>query len=205
MPDEPVSACLRLFLAIAVPPAVCGEIARAQDQLRRHSPPGAIRWTRPDQFHLTLKFLGDVLAGQVDALKASVATVCAGFPALQLSADGLGFFPGVEKPRVVWTGTREDTGRLADLQRQLEAAMQPFAPTEKAGPFTGHITLGRFKPGHHTLPPRLMERVTMLPARHFGDWLAGSVELVRSELTATGARHTPLASFPLGALAPQWV
>ena len=104
MSDENSPAFLRLFIAIAVPPDVQKEIGRAQGQLRRSVPPGAIRWTRPDQFHVTLTFLGDVPAAQVAALEKSVSGVCAGFPALRLSANGVGFFPSEQKPRVIWAG-----------------------------------------------------------------------------------------------------
>ena len=173
------------------------EIARAQSQLRRHAPPGAIRWTRPEQFHVTLKFLGDVPAAQVAALKESVSKVCTGFPALPLAAHGIGFFPGAQKPRVIWAGANDDSGQLAELFRQLDEALRPFAPAEKPQRFTGHITLGRFKPGHHCSISKLLERAAVLRDRHFGDWRAGAVEIVRSELTSTGALHMPLASFAL--------
>ena len=99
--DEPTSAFLRLFIALAIPQNVQKEIGRAQSQLQRSSPPGAVRWTRPEQFHVTLKFLGDVPAAQVEALKVSVSGVSAGFPPLQLSAHGIGFFPNIQRPRVV--------------------------------------------------------------------------------------------------------
>jgi 2'-5' RNA ligase len=197
MTDDPPAPFLRLFIALAVPPDVRQEIARAQGQLRRHSPPGAIRWTQPDQFHVTLKFLGDVPAAQVAALKESVSKVCTGFPALPLAAHGIGFFPGAQKPRVIWAGANDDSGQLAELFRQLDEVMRPFAPAEKPQRFTGHITLGRFKPGHHGAISKLLERAAVLRDRHFGDWRAGAVEIIRSELTSTGAVHLPLASFAL--------
>jgi 2'-5' RNA ligase len=195
--SDHLSPFLRLFIAIAIPLEVRKEIGRAQGQLRRSSPPDAIRWTRPEQFHITLKFLGDVPAKQVEALKVSVSTVCAGFPALKLSAHGIGFFPSAHKPRVIWAGAEDDGGQLADLHRRMDQAVQPFAPTEVTDRFIGHITLGRFKPGHHAAIPKLLERATVLRRRHFGDWLAVEVQIVRSELTSTGAMHTPFASYPL--------
>lgn len=188
---------LRLFIALAVPPEVRREIARAQGQLRRHSPPGAIRWTQPDQFHVTLKFLGDVPAAQADALKPAVAKICTGFPALRLAAHGIGFFPNRQTPRVIWVGANGVSGQLAELYRQMAVAMEPFAPSEKPEKFTGHITLGRFKPGFHAAIPKLIERAAVLRGRHFGDWRADAVEIIRSELTSAGALHLPFAAFAL--------
>ena len=62
-----------------------------------------------------------------------------------------------------------------------------------------HITLGRFKPGHHEAIPKLMELAAGLRARRFGDWQAQEVEIVRSELRSDGAEHVTMASFKLEA------
>ena len=188
---------LRLFLALAVPPEVRQEIARTQGRLRRHSPPGAIRWTRPDQFHVTLKFLGDVPAEQMAALEKFLAPIGAACPALPLSARGIGFFPGAHQPRVIWVGTMDDQGRLSELHRQIDDALRRLAPAERPEKFTGHITLGRFKPGHHAAIPKLLELAAAYRDQHFGDWRAEAVELVRNELTSTGAEHAVMATFPL--------
>ena len=188
---------LRLFIAMAIPDAVRKEIWRAQSQLQRHAPPGAIRWTRPEQFHVTLKFLGDVPLEQIEPVEKSVAAVCGGFAPMQLTAHGIGFFPATYKPRVVWAGAAEATGRLVTLHRQIEAAMRPFAPAEPPERFTGHITLGRFKPGHRGSIGGMLERATILKNRQFGDWRVSDVDIVRSELTSLGSMHTLLCRFPL--------
>jgi 2'-5' RNA ligase len=191
------SGFLRLFIAIPVPEAVRAEIARAQGRLKRESPLGSVRWARPDQFHITLKFLGDVPVTQVDDLKKSVADVCAAAPALQLSARGIGFFPNELSPRVIWAGAHDDRGTLSDLHRMLDEALRCLEPKGKTEKFTGHITLGRFKPGHHATIPRIVNQAEFFRGRHFGDWRAGEVEIMRSDLTANGANHTSLASYSL--------
>jgi 2'-5' RNA ligase len=192
------SGFLRLFIALAVPPVVQREIGRAQGRLRRDSPPGCVRWTQPEQFHITLKFLGDVLAEQVAALEKTVAPICASVPAMQITARGLGFFPTVQKPRVIWAGAREEQGQLLKLQRQIDEALRWLAPAERPEKFTSHITLGRFKPGHHAAIPQLLALAADFREQPFGDWQAGEVELIRSDLTSVGATHTVLAAFPLG-------
>src|SRR5215469_9114285 len=104
MLEENQPAFVRLFIALAVPEDVRGEIARAQGQLKRSAPPGSIRWTRVEQFHLTLKFLGDFPSAQLEGLKKSVTKACADFAPIQLTAHGIGFFPNEKKPRVLWAG-----------------------------------------------------------------------------------------------------
>jgi 2'-5' RNA ligase len=197
MPMENPPAFLRLFIAIAIPPEVRQEIGRAQGRLKRNSPPGAIRWTRPEQFHVTLKFLGDVPSEHVAALKKSVNTVCSASPALRLSANGIGFFPNARKPRVIWIGAQDDCGQLSELHQRLEEALRWLDPATRPEKFTGHITLGRFKPGRPAAIQKLLELASNLHGHHFGDWQAREVEIVRSELTSVGATHLPIASFTL--------
>ena len=98
---------------------------------------------------------------------------------------------------MIWAGAEDNSGKLAELHRRLDEAMGPSAPVEKPEKFTGHITLGRFRPGRHAAIEKLLDRATVFRDRQFGEWQAGTVEIVRSELTATGAMHTPLASCPL--------
>jgi 2'-5' RNA ligase len=197
MPDENQPAFLRLFIALAVPAAVRDEIARAQGRLKRCAPPGLVRWTRPEQFHLTLKFLGDMPSAQLEALKASVTQACSEVSPIQLAAGGVGFFPSPKKPRVVWAGVRDAGGALAALHQRIHAVGLPFSPADASERFSGHITLGRFKPGHRGTMQALLERAENLSARNFGDWLANDVEIIRSELTPNGAMHTPVCVCPL--------
>lgn len=197
MTNENLPPFLRLFIAISVPPELRAEIGRVQAKLRRHSPPGVISWARLEQFHITLKYLGDVPVAHVSEMQECVSLACSGFPVLRLSARGVGFFPSAHKPRVVWVGAEDLGGQLARLHRRIDEAMRPFAPAERSRPFTGHITLGRFKPGRHASIKALMQRAAVLHNFHFGDWLAEEVVIVRSELTSAGAIHSPLKSFSL--------
>ena len=187
MPEEQSPPFLRLFLAIAVPPAVRQEIARAQNRLRRDAPPGVLRWIRPDQFHVTVKFLGDVPSVQLEDLLQSVSKVCREFPAMSLSARGIDFFPDQRRPRVIWVPAGDPGGHLAALHQKMDAALRVFAASDSRRCFAGHITLGRFKPGLRLVMDKVFGHIQKLDGRHFGDWRAGELEIVRSTLTAGGA------------------
>lgn len=191
---------LRLFIALAIPDEVRVAIGRAQSRLRRESAPGAVRWTPADQFHITLKFLGDVPAEQLAAVQAALEPVCAGSPALALSVRGIGFFPHFRAPRIMWAGAQDERREMPELASRIDKALrwlEPSAPPEK---FVAHVTLGRIKPGHHAAIPRLVEMAEGFRDRSFGEWLTREVELVRSELTPLRATHTVVGRFALNVI-----
>ena len=198
--DKPTER-LRLFVAVPIPGAVRDEMARAQGELRELAPRQAVRWTPPEQFHLTLKFLGDVAAERVDALIESVGAVCRTARPLRLRAQGIGFFPDDRHPRVIWAGIEDETGGLAGLQKQIEMAARPFEERteEVSEKFSGHATLGRFKKYRRGDLEDMLRRAEALGSLAFGEWTAKEIELVMSELCGDGARHATVAGFAVGA------
>jgi 2'-5' RNA ligase len=193
MPDRP----LRLFVAIPVPATIRDALARPVREFQALAPRGAVRWTNPEQIHLTLKFLGDVPASQVEALKKSVRMAAASHQAIALRAQGFGFFPNDRSPRVIWAGVVDPEDRLRELQKSVAEAVQPFTREPDGEGFTGHLTLGRFKSFHRREIRELMEHAGKMRDRPFGEWQAGEIQIIRSEMSVAGARHTVTAQFCL--------
>jgi RNA 2',3'-cyclic 3'-phosphodiesterase len=185
---------LRLFIALAIPEAVKAELEQAQADLRRGLPGPNVRWTRREQFHLTLKFLGDVEAARVESLGEALRGACQGFAPLRLRAEGVGGFPDLRYPRVLWTGVRDETEQLPRLQAVADLAGRDFTSEEKDERFTGHVTLARIKGIKRSEAEALAHLAAGLRERLFGQWTAYKIELLRSELSPRGARHTPLAA-----------
>ncbi len=184
---------LRLFLAIPIPEAVKLELTRLQEELRPLLPPQAVRWAKPEQFHLTLKFLGNVLVENVETLSKVAREVCSATLPLRLCAEGTGGFPNDISPRVFWIGIKSDDGRLHPFQQQLEAAVERFAEKQEAKNFAAHVTLARLE----RLRPDAVEKF-MMQARtdkRFGKWTATEVELIESKLGQDGALHAILDVF----------
>jgi 2'-5' RNA ligase len=197
MADDSSTEKLRLFVAIPMPETVRNEITGVQRELRRLVSHDAIRWTKPEQFHLTLRFLGDVPAERVAALQEAVNSVCRASPALHLRAQGTGFFPNARSPRVIWAGVNDGEGRLADLQKKIEGAVQPFTKEPGTERFAGHVTVGRVKILKRHEIEELAAHAQAVKDRLFGEWTAGEVELIRSDLSPGGACHTLLAAICL--------
>jgi 2'-5' RNA ligase len=187
----------RLFIAVTLPDEVKAKIEAAQAELRRALPGPGARWTRREQFHLTLKFLGDVDASRVQPLEEAVHAACRGFGALHLRAEQIGFFPDLRYPRVVWAGVRDETDQLARLQQAVDAATRDFTTEPKEEHFTGHVTLARIKAIKRSEAESLGKAAAGMTERLFGQWTAGEVELMRSVLSSKGARHTSLAAIAL--------
>jgi 2'-5' RNA ligase len=199
MPNDNPSGHLRLFVAIALPEIVRDEILSAQRELPPLVPREVARWTRPDQLHLTLRFLGNVPADALEALKQVVGAVCRNASPLSLCAQGIGFFPNPRLPRVIWVGINDSEAQLVDLQKRIETAVGPYSPEPGEKNFTGHVTLGRLKNPRPSDVRDLAARARPYATRTFGHWTALEIEIIRSELSSFGARYTPLAVFQLGA------
>lgn len=188
---------LRLFLALPIPAEVKAGICPAQDELRRLLPPRAASWTRTENMHLTLRFLGDVDGQRVEALIAAVSSVTAGFGALPLVAERLGVFPDLRYPRVVWAWAHDEADRLAELQRRVATVTNEFTREPAEEKFTGHITLARIKQIKRPQAGIIASFLQGAVKRRFGEWTADHLELIRSELSPDGSRYTCLAKFPL--------
>jgi len=189
----PHSAFLRLFLAIPLPEHVRGELLRLQHQLQPLLPSRAVRWTKPEQFHLTLIFLGNVPDADTAALSRAVHSVCDTAPPMRLRAEGVGFFPDIRSPRVFWVDIKSVDGHLADFQRQLGLSVQPFAEKEEAKKFTAHVTLARFEKLLHHDTDKL--KAASAIDKTFGEWTAEEVQLIKSSLQPSGALHVILERF----------
>jgi 2'-5' RNA ligase len=202
----------RLFIAVAVPEDVRKELATAQAGLRQALAASgrlSLRWVRPEQFHLTLKFLGNVDVALAEPLAARLGTVCRHFPPLQLRAEGLGVFPESGLPRVIWAGVSDASERLFPLHRAVEDALKEFMPqpagadgrtATKEDKFTGHVTLGRVREIRRPEAAVLTGAVRAKAAKFFGEWTADAIDLMRSELSSDGARHTRVAGAPFSGL-----
>lgn len=187
----------RLFVAVPVPEEVKARVVVARDELRAKLPPHAATWTRPENMHLTLRFLGNVDASKVESLAASLTRAVSGFGPLPLISERLGCFPDLRYPRVVWAWVYDDAERLAQLQQRVAQATDAFTQEPAESRFVGHITLARVRQIKRPQAEVIASFVNGAASRKFGEWIADRVELIRSELSPGGSRYTTLAEAQL--------
>ena len=182
---------IRSFVAIDLAAPVRAALAALQQQLARVK--ADVRWVRVEGMHVTLKFLGAVEAPRLEHVHAALAAALRDIPALRVRTHGVGAFPSVRRPRVLWVGL-EGQG-LPELAERVDAALAPlaFAPEQRA--FTPHITLGRVNSLRGW--PALEETFKGHLDDEFGESDIDAVTLYRSSLRAGGAVYTSLWTIPL--------
>ncbi len=191
---------VRTFIAIVLPDPVIRQLAQVQRQLEKSAPPGSVRWVNPEGIHLTLKFLGDTPVAKLEAIRVALAAVASRSAPCAFTVGGLGCFPNVRRPRVIWVGVQPSGGELAALQRAVEAAMKPMGFPPEGREFTPHLTLGRVRDRvSPTDLSRLGALISSTEVGTLGVVTARRFALIQSVLKPTGAEYTPLAEFPLGA------
>lgn len=186
-----------MFVALAVPESVKSAIEKAQAELRRVLPEKAARWTKREQFHLTLRFLGNVPVSRVDDLVNACREACHPHPPLRLIAQKVGFFPNNRMPRVVWVGIRDLDERLLTVWASIQAAVTPFTSEPPEREFTGHVTLARLNRIGRPEAAALARTAAAFEKTGFGEWTAEQLELMRSELSPEGAHHSVVAELRL--------
>ncbi len=125
----------RTFIAIPLPADILAQLSAIQADLSRRVPDGSVRWVRPEGIHLTLKFLGDTPVAKLPAIEEALTVVARHAPPCPFAVEGLGCFPNTRRPRVVWVGVREETGRLAALRDAIEEALTVVARHAPPCPF----------------------------------------------------------------------
>lgn len=132
---------MRTFIAFEFDISQKERIIQIQDKLKKLSLKG--RWTDTDNFHLTLKFLGDTGIEQCRKIKEQLLSTLSSINIVKLSFDDIGFFPGDTDMRVVWLGLKGDVDALQKLNNQIEDSMAELGYKRERRKFNPHITLGR--------------------------------------------------------------
>lgn len=184
---------IRSFLAIEFPESLKEIIADYLKDLKQV--PSKIKWVSPGQSHLTLKFFGSISEELVEKISRTLLKALIECPWIQLSLKGIGAFPNLFRPRVIWAGLKGETEILQEVYQSIEQALVPLGIPKEDRPFHPHLTLGRNKLKEVNEPLyRLMTQWSKGESKPF---VVKEVTLFRSDLKPTGPVYTQLGVFPL--------
>ena len=183
---------MRLFIAIPISDDVRVMVERAaQDLARLAQSSGAdIHWVRPEQYHFTLKFLGEVPESRVAEIKETLRDAVRGTNAFSVTLQGLGSFPPAGAPRLLWVGVQQGSEPLGALASVVDAACQPFTGGAARHAYKAHVTIGRVRKSGGLKPIREVLKQRALET--FGTMGVTGVELMRSVLHPRGPEYSIL-------------
>jgi 2'-5' RNA ligase len=196
---------MRIFVGIDLDDEIRGKLARFIDGVGGFAPEA--RWVRPESLHITLKFIGEQRAEQVEAITKRLRQVASG--AIEIQVSGHGFFPTAKSPRVFWIGIHAGP-QLAQLASDIDSAVAELGVPREERPFSPHLTLARA--GGRSGDPKwrkgdgqnstfgvLQKRLAAMSEADFGKITASQFILYQSRLSPAGSKYTKLECFPMRA------
>lgn len=190
---ESTEKTLRVFIAFRLPAELRGLLQQVQSELKKADLP--VKWVRPENIHLTVKFLGDVNPPALEKIASAMQAAAASSAPLTLSACGLGVFPGVKKPRVIWCGLGGDVEALARLHSSLDEALAELGFEREAKKFRAHLTLGRIK--GRVDPETMIDLLSRHGHMASDPFACDRLCLYQSRLKPAGPVYSRLAEAPL--------
>jgi 2'-5' RNA ligase len=184
---------MRTFIAIPLTSDLRDKLGGISQYLKKSCP--GVKWVAPEKIHLTLKFLGEVKAEEIPALKAALDDVARNHHPLRIELGGLGCFPNLRRPRVIWVGVKSLKEELAQLAREIEEKLDRLGFQPEKRKFTGHLTLGRVKTT--SLKLDLNGPFREVEAECLGSLNIDVILLMKSKLTPRGAIYEVISEHRL--------
>ena len=178
---------IRTFIAVEISEPIREQISALVDVLRAKG--SKVSWVRPENLHLTLKFLGDVEEDRIDDVVKGTQEATKGMQPFTLSFSGLGVFPGFKRPRVIWVGVNKGSDSLGRLQRKIEEELVRRGFEREKRRFSPHLTIGRVR-----TPQGINELMSVIRGGEFTseETTVERVVVMKSDLSPTGAVYSPL-------------
>ncbi|MEM1068223.1 MAG: RNA 2',3'-cyclic phosphodiesterase [Planctomycetota bacterium] len=187
---------IRSFIAI---PLADDVLKGATQLLQRVSHPGdGIKWVPSDNFHLTLKFLGEVDNTEVPDVCQTIREACQASQPFELAFAGTGAFPDLPRARVLWVGVDDASGELTRLVNQLDHKLADLGFKREARDYTPHLTLGRTKGGSRRASPEVIERLHQEAAVDLGVMQVDQMQLMASFLDKKGPTYQVMDTIEIG-------
>ncbi|MDO5553268.1 MAG: RNA 2',3'-cyclic phosphodiesterase [Planctomycetia bacterium] len=197
-----MKSTLRTFIAVDIAPGIRVGVQKALRSAVALFP--QIKWVEDEQFHVTLKFLGDVPAVELHKVIRSVERAVRTIPVYDLVFEGFGAFPNLTDPRTLWVGVSDGVAETRRLAAAIDEALAPDGYRRENRLFMPHLTVGRARAKDRISVDEDSETILQLgellakeSTRDFGCSCVEEVTIYSSELSRNGPKYEVLASCPL--------
>jgi 2'-5' RNA ligase len=185
----------RVFCAIELPSLVLEKISEHINRLRVAAPDSPASWSRPENVHLTLKFIGEIAPNRVSDLSQAVANAVAGFSPFEIVIKDTGSFPKRGTPRVFWIGIDDHSGQLAQVQAKLDEECSRLGFEKEARAFNPHLTIARGRKPQGARALATAHKEMGFPSTEIR---VQELSVIRSELSSKGSNYTTISRHALG-------
>jgi 2'-5' RNA ligase len=187
---------VRLFVGVEAGEPIAQAAADVVGQLRRRveqqAPHARVAWIAQERMHVTVRFIGEVRDSQLSAVRAALEPPLA-LPAFEMAVGGLGVFPALGRPRVIWAGVRSGFEELRQIERLVAGRLDRLLGPGEDRAYAPHLTLGRVKDAAG-LTRRICDGFEDLT---LGTKAVAAVTLFESRLSSQGPAYVPVVHAPL--------
>ncbi len=160
---------------------------------------GYINWTKRENLHFTLKFLGEISPERLQEVIHLLNKLCTKYTPFRATISGTGFFPDIRKPRIFWAGLREGREEITRIAKEIETDCEYLGFEREKREFKSHITLARIRDPHIRIDHKMLETISKEEICSFN---VDRIILYKSDLTQEGAVYSVMKEFYLRSACP---
>lgn len=176
---------MRTFIAIELPMAIKDYLSSLQDVLRASG--ADVKWVKPNNIHLTLKFLGEIDDKKIAEVTRVLETVAGAEKSFSIRLKSIGAFPNTNFPRVIWAGIDKGDNETKRIAAMLEERISGIGIPKENRPFSTHITIGRSRSGLNRIKlAPMLNTLKDNPDKEGLEFKASKITLFKSTLAPSG-------------------
>ena len=188
---------IRAFIAIELPGDIKQNLKVFISALKKEFGVSEIKWVNPDNIHLTLKFLGETELNTIQNITDQIKAISKSFSSPELQISGIGAFPDLRKPKVLWAGCSKSKELDYIFSRINSICVDLDFPAENRS-FFPHLTIGRMKSMQSSLTiQKIQSYFNKYSSIKFGNFSAPHLAIYQSELKPAGPVYTVLQKINL--------
>jgi len=184
---------IRTFIAVEIDNLTKQKISELISNLKKSD--ADAKWIAENQMHLTLKFLGNIEENKVQEISDTLKSIASAFREFDIALSGIGAFPDIKRPRVIWIGIDKGADNLKSLANQVEMEMGKLGFEKEKRGFKSHLTLGRVRSSKNI--SNLIDLIKKTDFSYSNEIKINELILFQSMLTPKGAVYTQLAGLNL--------
>jgi len=185
---------IRSFLAFELPEFVKEELSGLIRSFNRGV--SKVRWVKRENMHLTVLFLGNISEETIPAMAEDISDICERFSPFIVRMKGVGCFPNIRNPKVIWVGIDGEIERMAKFYESLVMNLSKYGIKQENRTYRPHLTLGRIK-GNSNIRDRMVGMISKGREITDKEFILQELVLFKSDLRPQGPIYTKLNSWSL--------